>query len=323
MKKLSVITILGAALINVSSIRAEEVTSSGSPKAAESVANERTAYDFIKENFGVNYNSFFAGPGPGLPVGQTPGYTGGPSDTGLNFFNLVSVKYKFSKRFAFDVQFRNQLVVTNTPEFRHQGQRFGISGKLLQGDNWTMAGAINSDVPLRPIMGQIASDRTLIFNPGTFATFDYSPKGSRWSLFALLTPRVWFYRDRSAAAIQDVKACTGKDGELVCDPLSNKPEAILSVNPSVNYQVSEKVGVRLGTTLTFAKYIASQGLQRDFMPFELGVTWDIDPRFSVYTYMMTSSPLDDSVRRNLYGISNKVAWADTMSFNLWLSGTIF
>jgi len=290
--------------------------------AGDEVSQENTVPAWRKK-IGLNYNSFFAGPGPGLPVGQTPYFTGGPGDTGLNFFNLVSLKYKFSERYAFDVQFRNQLVVTNQLAFRHQGQRFGISGKLLKGKDWVLAGALNSDLPLRPIMGQIGSDRTLLFNPGMFATFDYSPAGSRWSLFALITPRVWFYSDRNAVAVQDVRSCSDPEtGAIVCDPRSNKPEAILSFNPSINYAISEKTGVRLGTTLTAAKYISSQGLQRDFMPFELGFTYDLDPRFSIYTYVLTSTGLDDSVRRNLYGISRPVSWLDTMSFNLWLSGTI-
>jgi hypothetical protein len=281
-----------------------------------------STWEFIKENFGVNYNSFFAGPGPGHDWNVPPGYTGNPSDTGLNFFNLVSAKWKFSKRLALDIQFRNQLVVTNNFEFRHQGQRFGVSGKLLSGDTWTLGGAVNSDLPLRPLMGQIASDRTLILNPGMFTTFDWQPKGSKWSVFALLTPRVWFYRDRNAVARQDIQGCTGDSG-LVCDPRTLKPEAILSMNPSINYQLTEKVGTRFGTTLQLIKTAGNSGMQRDFMPFELGVVYDLDPRLSIYTYVMTSSVLDDSVRRDLYGIAQQVSWTKTASLNLWLSGTLF
>jgi hypothetical protein len=284
---------------------------------------------------GVSYDSFFAGPGISQSIGVPPSLaTGQAADSGLNFWNLVSVKWRFSERLALDVQFRNQLVFVSDAarsqtgssflEFRHQGQRFGVSGKLLSGDEWNLRGAVNTDLPVRAILGQIPSDRTLILNPGMWATFDYAPKSSRWSLFALLTPRMWFYRDRGAVASQDLAACTDQDtGALICDPLTNKPLMILSANPSINYQVSPKVGVRLGTTISYMQTAAGGGLQRDIMPMELGVTYDLMPALSIYTYLQTTTPLDDGVRRDLYGMTKPVAWYNTASINVWLSGTIF
>jgi hypothetical protein len=268
---------------------------------------------WLERNFGMNYNSFFAGPGLGGPLDIPPGMSGAGSDTGLNFFNLVSVKWKFSQRFAFDIQFRNQLVVTNQWEFRHQGQRFGISGTLLKGEDWVLSGAINSDVPLRAIAGQIPSERTLIMNPGMFATFNYAPAGSRWSLFALLAPRMWLYSDRNAVAIQDVA-----NGGI-----NAKPEFSLYMNPSVNYALNEKVGLRLGTVLEYAKNIGWESARRNYMPMEFGVTYDISPKLSVYTYLMTSTPLDDSLRRTQLKTDNPPHWTQTASLNVWLSGTIF
>jgi hypothetical protein len=269
--------------------------------------------NWVERNFGMNYNSFFYGPGLGLPLDLPPGMTGAPADTGLNFFNLVSVKWKFSERFALDVQFRNQLVVTNQWEFRHQGQRFGISGTLLKGEDWSLTGAVNSDVPIRAILGQIPSERTLLVNPGMFATFNYAPKGSAWSLFALLAPRFWLYTDREAVAIQDV----ANGGTR------NKPEYSIYVNPSVNYALNEKVGFRLGTTIEYRKNIGWESGRRNFMPMEVGVTYALSPKFNIYTYLLTSTPLDDSLRRAQLKTDNPPSWTQTASINVWLSGTIF
>ncbi len=272
-----------------------------------------SSVDWIKKNFGLNYNSFFYGPGLGLPLSYPPGMTGEASDTGLNFFNLISLKWKFSERFALDVQFRNQLVITNVWEFRHQGQRFGISGKLVHGDDWAITGAVNTDVPIRAIAGQIPTERTLIFNPGAFATFSWNPDGSNWSVFALLQPRIWFYSDRNALAIQDVK-----NGGT-----NAKPEYTIYINPSINYAANEKVGIRLGTTVEFSKNIGWPSIRRNFMPMELGVTYDVSPKFSIYTYLMTSTPLDDGLRREQLGTNTPPSWTQTASINLWLSGTLF
>ncbi|MBY0370220.1 hypothetical protein K2X33_06000 [bacterium] len=283
-------------------------------KASEVEQDEKpSTMAWIKRNFGMNYNSFFAGPGLFTPLSETPGYTGAPSDTGLNFFNLISVKWKFSERFAFDVQFRNQLVVTNNWEFRHQGQRFGISGKLLKGEDWSLTGAINSDIPIRAIAGQIPSERTLIMNPGMFAVFEYAPEGSRWSAFALVQPRWWLYANNNAVAVQDV-ANGGTN---------NKPEFTINLNPSINYAATDKIGIRFGTTLELAKNIGWASARRGYMPFELGVTYDISPAFSIYTYVLTSTPIDDDLRRQQLGVANPPDWTKTASINVWLSGTIF
>jgi hypothetical protein len=283
----------------------------GSPATVE--GDQTPTKSWLKRNFGMNYNSFFAGPGFATPLGIPPGLTGEASDRGLNFFNLISVKWKFSERFAFDVQFRNQVVVTNGFRFRHQGQRFGISGKLLKGENWYLAGAINSDVPISAIAGQIPTERALLFNPGMFAIFEYAPSGSRWSAFALLMPRAWFYSNREALASQDVP-----NGGT-----NNKPEYTIYINPSVNYAANDKLGFRLGTTLEFSKNIGWDSIRRNFMPFEFGVTYQFSPAFSVYTYLLTSTPLDDGLRRQQLGTNTPPDWTRTASINVWLSGTIF
>jgi hypothetical protein len=283
---------------------------------SEEATGESKAFRFIKQNFGMNYNSFFAGPGLNFANDRPVAFTGRASDAGFNFFNLISVRWKFSQNIAFDVQFRNQLVVNNVFEYRHQGQRFGVSGKLLSGTNWRLTGAVNTDLPIRGIMGQIASERTLITNPGMFASYSYTPSDSRWSVFALVTPRLFFYSDRQAVSSQDVVSNPS-------NPQARKPEYVLVLNPSINYAVNDKTGIRFGTTLDYRKNVGFDAIRRDFMPFELGVTYDVSPAFSVYTYVMTSTPLDDQLRKDLARGGPTVPWYQTASLNVWLSGTLF
>jgi len=176
-----------------------------------------------------------------------------------------------------------------------------------------LSGAVNTDVPISAIAGQIPSERKLLVNPGMFATFSYTPAGSKWSGFALLAPRFWIYSDRNALARQDIR-----NGGT-----NAKPEYTVFVNPSVNYAVSSKLGLRLGTTLEYSKNIGWDSPRRNYMPMEFGVTYDIDPKFSLYTYLLTSTPLDDGLRRRQLGTENPPHWTQTASINVWLSGTLF
>ncbi|MBX9768163.1 MAG: hypothetical protein K2X47_12895, partial [Bdellovibrionales bacterium] len=274
-----------------------------------------------KAGLGFDLNSFFYGPGiaTGAPGDVNPGYDGQPTDVGLYFFNLMSLKWRFSERYAFDVQFRNQLTVTNASEarfFDHQGQRFGISGKLLKGENWSISGAVNTDIPLEiggtKLQGQINSERKLLFNPGAFAFWSYTPPGTRWSGFALLSPRFFIYSDANAVSRQDLKRA---------EPLAAKPEYFLFINPSINYAVTPRLGIRFGATIDYSKMIAWSGPKRNYAPFELGVTYDVTPTFSIYPYILGSSPIDDYLRKE-QGAGN-IDWRQTWSFNIWLSGSLF
>jgi len=306
---------LGVSCVSSLVAFAAEETTTAAPQVegakSEAKKEDLTTWGFIKKNFGMDLNSFWSGPGIGQPISLSPGMQGTPSDTGLNFFNLVSVKWKFSERFALDVQLRNQWVHTVAPKFRWQGQRFGVSGKLLKGDNWSLSGAINTDLPIPGLMGQMNQERTLLMNPGAFTFFSYRPEGSRWSVFALLSPRVFIYRDREAQSVQDAAAGLG-EGE--------KPEYFLVANPSINYQATDTVGLRLGLTLDFSKNVAWESIRRNYMPFEAGVTWDVTDRISIYPYIAGSSPLDDQLRRQQ---GSDRAWYNTVAVGTWISGTLF
>jgi len=100
-------------------------------------------------------------------------------------------------------------------------------------------------------------------------------------------------------------------------------ETALFINPSVNYAVTEKLGLRLGTTLEYRKNIGWDSGRRNYMPLEAGVTYDISPKLNIYTYVLTSTPLDDGIRRAQLKTNNPPSWSKTTSINIWLSGTLF
>ncbi len=276
-------------------------------------STESSIFKFVEQTFGLDYDSFFAGPSVIDPSGIPPGFTGKQNDSGLNFFNYISFKYKISSRYALDLQFRNQIVVTNGLQFRHQGQRLGVSGTLLRGKNWSVKGAINSDIPLAPFMGQIASERTLIFNPGLFASLYWEPSRSQWSVYAFMTPRVWFYSDPHSLSAQD----------RYSGGLMNKPQYDFHINPSINYRLNDFLSWRLGFTLEFLKNIGWSKIQRTYLPIDSGLIWKLTQTSSVYAYIMTSTPLDDSVRTYQLGTDHTPGWLQTASFNLWFYGAAF
>lgn len=200
--------------------------------------------------------------------------------------------------------------MTNQFEFRDQGGRLGISGKLLAGDDWSLTGALNSDIPG---VGQITTQRTLIVNPGLFASFNYRPKGSRWSLYALLAPRVFIYRDRMAMSDQDV--------------LSNlapgmKPEVMLYANPSINYALDDKSGLRLGMVVDYRKQAGTAGLNRWFAPVDFGYTYTLNKYLSIYPFVAVSTPMDNALREQLTRSGTPAAWYDTTRVGMWINGTL-
>lgn len=283
----------------------------GAWASTSTVEETESSLAFVKKHFGLNYNSFFAGPGVNGKFFDTPGMTGTPSDTGWNLFNLISLRYKITPKFGLDLQLREQQVLTNQFEWRHQGQRLGIFATFLKGETYSLAGALNSDIPIPGLFGQIQKQRTQLFNPGLFSFFSWNPKGSKWSVFSVVAPRIWIYEDRQALSKQDILA----GGAF------NKPEYTFYLNPSINYATSENTGVRLGTTLEYTKFVANSGVIRNFMPFELGFTYDVNEMLSIYPYIYTSTPLDDGLREGR-GFGG-TPWHKTLSLNLWLSGKLF
>jgi len=267
--------------------------------------------DLVSKYFGVTYFTFFDGPGVGEPVGLPPGGNGRPTDTGLGFWTNLSVRFKFSQRYALDYQFRLQQIVTNDFELRDQGGRVGVSGELMRGDDWVLTGAVNSDLPG---IGQIPSQRTLIANPGLFSQLSYKPSGSRWSLYSMVSPRVFFYRDRLALSDQDEAQGLSPGA---------KPQLVLQLNPSLNYAFSDTHGARLGMTFDIRKNSVGPA-QRWFWPVDMGYTLSLNKRINLYPHLRFSTPLDNGLRQELAQAKNRTPspWTHTASVGLWINGTL-
>lgn len=218
-------------------------------------------------------------------------------------------------------------------QFRWQSPRLGISGSLLKGEDWSLSGAINTDLPYsfpQPIGGgNLATQRTILLTPGMFANFTYAPVNSRFSLFTLLTPRYFLYEDPDAAEpnLKDPAVSRGLTAR-------HKPEFILSLTPTVNYRLNEKSGLRLGTTLDFRKLVLSGSNPLDASlstrdtspswrlwatPLTFGYTHDFSRLLNVYAYVQTF-PIEEQ-RRRANGTVARLE--EVSSVGMWLSGTVF
>jgi hypothetical protein len=253
-----------------------------------------------KSPYGINYFSFWEG--PGIEDGQTAkNELGMPLDTGLSLFNLVSVTYKLNEQYNLDMQNRIEWIHTNEEEWRFQGIRAGVSGQLLKGETWSLKGALNTDVP--ELNGRDAQARTVLFNPGLFAGLNWNID-SRWSLYTILSPRIFFYRDNQA--VEDEWILSGRDpGE--------KPRAIIQAAPTINYAFNDKYGMRSGLDLQFRQFVESEPTYFKRWPtsWSVGPTFNINKSLNVYAYVQ-SWPFDGE------GIT-----AETSSYGMWLSGVLF
>lgn len=306
-KKLSPRTLSIFALLTLfsPSVFAEEI------QGTSAIVLERPLLEKVGDYVGLTYFSFFDGPGVGEPIGLSPGPNGRPIDTGLGVWTNLSVRLKVTQRLAVDYQFRLQQIFTNEWEFRNQGGRLGVSGTFFKVGDWEFKGALNTDIPG---VGQIPTERTLIANPGFFAQLSYRPSGSRWSMFSMVRPRVSFYRSNSAMAVQD---------EQQNLPAGAKPQIALEFNPSANYAISEKHGLRAGITVDYRKN-AIGSFNRWFWPVDLGYTYTYSSWLSFYPHMRFSTPLDNGLRETLASARGRSAdpWTHTMSVGLWVHGTI-
>jgi hypothetical protein len=145
-----------------------------------------------------------------------------------------------------------------------------------------------------------------------FSNLSFRPTGSRFSLFALVSPRVWFYRDANAMDTTSLKQGI-QPGE--------KPQYVLSASPSLNYDISEKTALRTGVGLDFRKNMNSGGFRRWFMPVDVGVSHTFNSMLSIYPNVTFSGPWDDQLRQQL-GAAAGTRWTDTVSLGMWLNGTI-
>jgi hypothetical protein len=261
--------------------------------------------------WGMNYFSFWEG--HSLEDGKTAkNERGGRLDDGLQLFNLISTTYKITDKYSIDLQTRlEHIAVTyngdtkkgqpTRPSWRFQGLRIGVSGKLAAGEKWSLKGAFNTDIP--ELNGRDARFRKTIFNPGLFSGLNYQFT-DRWSAYAILSPRIFFYTDNDAVEPEWI-AGKRRPGE--------KPRLILAASPSVNYAINDKTGLRAGLDLSFRQFVESDAtyLKRWPTSASVGPTFNISKSLQIYTYVQT------------WPFDGKKMTMETTSWGAWINGVIF
>ncbi len=261
--------------------------------------------------WGMNYFSFLEA--QSLGDGKVAkNELGGRLDDGLQLFNLVSTTYKLTDRYNIDLQTRLEHIfmtyrgdtkrgLPTEPAWRFQGLRIGISGKLAGGEKWSLKGAFNTDIP--ELNGRDARLQKTIFNPGLFTGLNYQ-FSDRWSFYAILSPRVFFYTDDEAVT-PEWKASGRSPGE--------KSRMILAMSPSVNYAYNDVYGLRAGLDLSFRQFVESDPLFLKRWPTSasFGPTFAVNKHLNVWTYVM-AWPFD-----------GKKSHLDTTSLGAWINGIIF
>lgn len=295
-----------------------------------------TFFDDVRKKIGINYFSFFYGPGihPDKNL-FNPNQLGKPENDGVYFQNQVSVRYKFTSNLAFDFQSRFKIILNNSTGnadftvLRWETPRVGVSGDLLSGKNWTLTGAINTDFPYSfpaPFTGYQAQKRTVVFNPGMFASFRYQPVGSRWSIFSVVSPRYFFYSERNTAESQ-----MSYGGYIP----QNKPELIIAILPTLNYNFNEKMSLSLGTNIDYRKQIISTwnifktsllsngdspAWRLNAIPVNLGLTYSISKSLTFFPFV-SAYPI---AAQRIDAITGKQAsFLQSASVGMWVNGTVF
>jgi hypothetical protein len=170
-----------------------------------------------------------------------------------------------------------------------------------------------------------------MFNPGTFANFRYNRKGSKWSVTSIVAPRFFYYKDRLALEPEAVRA--GNDPK-------NKPEFVFAILPTLNYDVTDRTQLSLGTSIDYRKQIGSKWSpfrgslyntgtsdrwRMQPLPVQIGVTQKITDSISIFPYFRMT-PI--AKQRTLISSKtnqpvSKARLKETMMFGFWFSGTLF
>lgn len=233
-------------------------------------------------------------------------------DDGLQLFNLISTTYKVTNDYSIDLQTRlEHIPVTfngdtkrgnpTRPSWRFQGLRIGISGVLAKGEKWSIKGAFNTDIP--ELNGRDARARKTIFNPGLFTGLNYSIS-DRWSIYSILSPRIFFYSDDEAIEPEWI-AGGRKAGE--------KPRLILAASPSLNYAINDKLGMRGGFDLSFRQFVENESTYLKRWPtfMQVGPTFAISKSINLFTFVQT------------WPFDGKKMHIETTSWGAWINGVIF
>ena len=313
----------------------ESPGSSGSTHLIYKDHSENSWKEAIQQKLGITYFTFFYGPGlHPSHWNYNPNQLGLPENDGMYFQNNLSFRYKFSSNLAIDFQTRLKLFINNATgnsDFAHlrwEAPRIGVSGRLLTGRDWTLTGAINTDFPYffpEPFSGMQARARTVLFAPGMFASLKYEPKRSRWSVFSVLSPRIFFYKDHTKAESSFYSG--GNDA-------GNKPELIIALQPTLNYRLTPTLSLTTGTTIEYRKQVysawnplratllsngASKAWRLNPVPATFGVTWNVSPSITLFPFI-SSYPI--AAQRVNAKTGRQASFAETISIGMWLSGSI-
>ena len=289
----------------------------------------------ISRYLGMNYFVYFNG--PGLDPDNfdiPPNQLGRASQNGINFFNLVSFRYKFESGLGLDLQTRFCLIVNNgivsctyTP-FQLESPRIGISGRLASGEGWSLTGAVNTDFPYflpSPLTGYTASRRQVLFNPGMFASFKWNPTGSRWSVFSVVAPRFFIYRDRNASEPEFTQGGMSA---------ANKPELTLQLQPTINYSIANRTDLSLGTTIDYRKQVlsswnpfnaslrtngSSPAWRLEAVPATIGVAYQVSSALRLFPYVM-AYPI--AAQRTDARTGRMASLLESASIGMWINGTL-
>jgi hypothetical protein len=264
-------------------------------------AQEKTLGQKILDKTGLGYFIFWDGHNLHKFEDVTTNKNG-PTSLPINTYNLISFKYKLTDKLYLDAQTGTQWFQTQVPRFYFDRVRVGISGQLWKSGDWSLDGAFNSDLPYT---GYTAEQRRLLFSPGLFSGLSWKPSNSRFSLYALVQPRVWFYTDREAVE-PEWEAAGWRPGQ--------KFESIIQFTPTVNYALTDKFGLRSGIGIDYRKTVENEWdtWLRWQTPLSYGVTYAHSKHLNVYTFLQ-SFPFDGQ------GFFD----GRTTSIGMWLSGTIY
>lgn len=274
-------------------------------------ANFANAEEAKSSPWGMNYFSFYDG--HSLDDGKTgKNELGRRMDDGLSVFTNLSTNYKVNDRIGIDLQTRIEHVFMTyrgdtkrgnptEPSWRFQGLRIGISGLLASGEKWSIKGAFNTDVP--ELNGRDARLSKTILNPGLFSGLNYQID-DRWSVYAILSPRIFFYSDDKAIPPEWIES--GRTA-------GEKSRMILAASPSINYAINDNLGWRAGLDLSFRQFVESDPtfLKRWPTPASTGPTFKINKHLNIYTYVMT------------WPFDGKKMTMETTSVGAWVNGIIF
>ena len=309
--------------------------SAASLKSIEA-AQSAAFFDRLREDFGLTYFTFFYG--PGVIPGQfriNPNHLGYPENDGVSAQNQVSLRWKFSKTLALDLQLSFRLIFNNgidSAQFQHfrwEAPRLGVSGRLLSGDHWALTGAINTDFPgflPEPLSGYKAQQRKVLFNPGMFASFKYMPRRSRWSIFTVLSPRYFFYGDKHAAEPQQSTA-----GFVP----QNKPELIIAFLPTLSYSLSDVIKLTLGSNVDYRKQVISgwnplraslasngsdPGWRLSPVPVNFGVSFTLSEALNIFPFV-SCYPI--AIQRVDNQTNRQASFLQATSLGMWINGSLF